>query len=162
LAVELVEAARDAGFAFRAVDAPSHERAAQLERGIIQPARHGGAETDDQALGDTLEREAFLDVPGEGPPRDRGGIAEAVERRAVEPRTAAAVVLIDLLRWQVPAALSGMSDQPLYLLLDRLALRLPIRRDSRVGGPRRVHQPDGGDTAAAAPAPSGSGSDGGL
>jgi hypothetical protein len=39
---------------------------------------------------------------------------------------------------------------------------LPIRRDSRVGGPRQVHQPDGGDTAAAAPAPSGSGSDGGL
>ena len=69
----------------------------------------------------------------------RHGIAETVQGGPIQPRPAVPVIPIDPLVRQGPPLLSGIGPQALHLLLDRLRLGLPLRRDARIAGYSSLH-----------------------
>src|SRR5262249_14589934 len=69
------------------------------------------------------------------------GVPQPVEGGSVQPRAAVAVVAEDPLVGQDPPPLTRVRPESLDLLLDRLRLRLPLRRHPRVRRHLLVHRP---------------------
>jgi hypothetical protein len=104
-----------------------------------------------------LQQQDLVDVVAGQPIRGRdqdqvkaaggGAIAQAAEARTPQGRAAVAVIADDLIGGHVPALLPGVPRQTLHLLLDRLGLRLTLRRYPDIKRHSHGHPPARRDRA---------------